>query len=188
MRTKDLFGILVLFLSVLNLTSCNKDEEGFSKEEIQQMLFDMKGTYHGTVQVDYYHGSSITELQNAIAVSRDSLKFNMSLLPYVELISDEGLSERLREIGEVEVVAGYDFYQSDGGHIHFVLHPKDVNVLGGHDTSADIRIVFSMNYGGDAVTYTNFMMFNMSPLELWVDGKKYDDFPRLVYHFRGEYE
>ena len=51
MKTKNLFGILILFLSVLNLTSCNKDEEGFSKEEIQQMLFDMKGTYHGTVQV-----------------------------------------------------------------------------------------------------------------------------------------
>lgn len=45
-----------------------------------------------------------------------------------------------------------------------------------------------MNYGGDAVTYMNSMNFNMSPLELWVDGKKYDDFPRLVYHFEGEYE
>ena len=127
MKTKNLFGILILFLSVLSLTSCNKDEEGFSKEEIQQMLFDMKGTYHGTVQVK---GSSITELQNAIAVSRDSLKFNMSLLPYVELISDEGLTERLREIGEVEVVAGYDFHQSDGWNINFGLRPKDVDVLG----------------------------------------------------------
>ncbi len=78
MKTKSLFGILVLFLSVLSLTSCNKDEEGFSKEEVQQALFDMKGTYHGTVQVAYYHGSDITELQNAIAVSRDSLQFNMS--------------------------------------------------------------------------------------------------------------
>lgn len=188
MKTKNLFGILVLFLSVLNLTSCNKDEEGFSKEEIQQMLFDMKGTYHGMVKVSYYQGSNITELQNAVAVSRDSLEFNMTLQPLSELIADKNLSDRLREIGEVSVVAGYEFLQSDGGHIHFVLHPKDVNVLGGHDTSADIRIVFSMNYGGDAVTYTNFMMFNMSPLELWVDGKKYDDFPRLVYHFEGNYE
>lgn len=188
MRTKDLFGILVLFLSVLNLTSCNKDEEGFSSEAIQQMLFDLKGTYHGTVQVDYYHGSSITELQNAIAVSRDSLKFNMSLLPYVELISDEGLSERLREIGEVEVVAGYDFYQSDGWNIHFGLLPKDVNVLGGYGAPSSIRIVFAQTFGGDAEVGNNFIMFNMSPLELWVDGKKYDDFPRLVYHFRGKYE
>lgn len=44
MKTKDFFGILILFLSVLSLTSCNKDEEGFSKEEIQQMLFDMNRT------------------------------------------------------------------------------------------------------------------------------------------------
>lgn len=188
MKTKNLFGILILFLSALSLTSCNKDEEGFSKEEIQQMLFDMKGTYHGTVQVDYYQGSSITELQNAIAVSRDSLKFNMSLLPYVELISDEGLSERLREIGEVEVVAGYDFHQSDGRNINFGLRPKDVDVLGGYGAPSSIRIVFAQTFGGDAEVGNNFIMFNISPLELWVNGKKYEDFPRLVYHFRGNYE
>lgn len=188
LKTKNLFGILILFLSALSLTSCNKDEEGFSKEEIQQMLFDMKGTYHGTVQVDYYHGASITELQNAIAVSRDSLKFNMSLLPYVELISDEGLSERLREIGEVEVVAGYDFHQSDGRNINFGLRPKDVDVSGGYGALSSIRIVFAQTFGGDAEVGNNFIMFNISPLELWVNGKKYEDFPRLVYHFRGNYE
>ncbi|MCL1627081.1 DUF4840 domain-containing protein, partial [Bacteroides caecicola] len=77
MKTKNLFGILVLFLSLFSLISCNKDEKGLSKEEIQQMLFDMKGTYHGTVQVAYYQGSNITEQQNAVVVSRDSLKFNM---------------------------------------------------------------------------------------------------------------
>ena len=54
MKTKNLFGILVLCLGVLSLTSCNKDEEVFSSEAIQQMLFDLKGTYHGTVQVAYY--------------------------------------------------------------------------------------------------------------------------------------
>lgn len=110
----------------------------------------------------------------------------MALQPLSELISDKNLSDRLREIGEVSVVAGYEFLQWDSGVIHFVLHPKDVNILGEPDTSADIRIVFSMNYGGDA--YMNSMIFNMSPLELWVDGKKYDDFTRLVYHFEGEYE
>ena len=104
MKTKKLFGILILFLSVLSLTSCNKDEGNFSKEEIQQALFDMKGTYHGTVKVSYYQGSNVTELQNAVAVSRDSLKFNMSLLPLSELISDETIAERLREIGEVPVM------------------------------------------------------------------------------------
>lgn len=74
------------------------------------MLFDLKGTYHGTVQVAYYQGSNITELQNVVAVSRDSLRFNMALQPLSELISDKNLSDRLREIGEVSVVAGYEFY------------------------------------------------------------------------------
>lgn len=112
----------------------------------------------------------------------------MSLLPYVELISDEGLSERLREIGEVEVVAGYDFHQSDGRNINFGLRPKDVDVLGGYGAPPSIRIVFAQTFGGDAEVGHNFIMFNISPLELWVDGKKYEDFPRLVYYFRGNYE
>ena len=154
MKTKNLFGIMILFLFTFTIISCNKEEEGFSKEEIQQMLFDMKGTYHGTVQVDYYHGSSITELQNAIAVSRDSLKFNMSLLPYVELISEEGLSERLREIGEV-----------------------------GYGAPPSIRIVFAQTFGGDAEVGHNFIMFNISPLELWVDGKKYEKIRHLTNSF-----
>lgn len=110
MKTKKLFGILILFLSVLSLTSCNKDEGNFSKEEIQQALFDMKGTYHGTVKVSYYQGSNVTELQNAVAVSRDSLKFNMSLLPLSGLISDETIAERLREIGECLLWLDMNFY------------------------------------------------------------------------------
>lgn len=112
----------------------------------------------------------------------------MSLLPYVELISDEGLSERLREIGEVEVVAGYDFHQSDGRNINFGLRPKDVDVSGGYGALSSIRIVVAQTFGGDAEVGNNFIMFNISPLELWVNGKKYEDFPRLVYHFRGNYE
>lgn len=188
MKTKNLFGILVLFFSVLSFTSCNKDEEGFSKEEKQQALFDLKGTYHGTVQVAYYHGSDITELQNAIAVSRDSLKFNMSLLPLSELISDETIAECLREIGEVPVMAGYEFLQMDNSTIHFMLYPKDVTVLGGYGAPPSIRLVFAQTFGGDAEIGQNFIMFNISPLELWVNGKKYEDFPRLVYHFRGNYE
>ena len=184
MKTKNLFGILVLFLSVLSFTSCNKDEKGFSKEEVQQALFDMKGTYH----VAYYQGSNIGILQNATAVSRDSLKFNMSLLPLSELISDETIAERLREIGEVPVMAGYDFLQIDNSTIHFVLYPKDVTILGGYGAPPSIRLVFAQTFGGDAEVGQNFIMFNISPLELWVNGKKYEDFPRLIYHFRGDYE
>lgn len=76
MKTKNLLLTLFLFNFILTFTSCNKnEEEGFSKEEILQALFDLKGTYHGTVQVAYYRGADITELQNVTAVSRDSMKF-----------------------------------------------------------------------------------------------------------------
>lgn len=71
-------------------------------------------------------------MQNAIAVSRDSLQCTMSLLPYAELMKDEDLSKHLKEVGDVEVKAGYEFLQMDGGVRHFVLHPKDVNVSGGY--------------------------------------------------------
>lgn len=187
MKTKNLFGILVLFFGVLSLTSCNKDEEGFSKEEVQQALFDMKGTYHGTVHVSGSNSYNKT-LQNAIAVSRDSLKFDMSLQPLSELISDETLSSRLRDIGEVTVVAGYDFLQIENGSINFVLYPKDVTILGGYGAPPTLRIVFSENHGGNAETKSNYIMFNISPTELWIDDDKYESLPNITYHFEGIYE
>ena len=186
MRTKHLWEALALFLCAFIFIGCsNDDEERFSKEEVQQALFDMKGAYHGAASVSHYQGPEITELQNAIAVSRDSLQFSMSLLPYAELMKDEVLSKLLKEVGDVEVKAGYEFLQMDGGVIHFVLHPKDVNVSGGYGLSSSIRIVFSQLYGGDAQV-DNGMIFNLSPIELWVDGKKHEDFPRLVFHFEGK--
>lgn len=39
----------------------------------------------------------------------------MTLQPLSELISDKNLSDRLREICEVSVVAGYEFLQWDSG-------------------------------------------------------------------------
>ena len=151
MKTKNLLLTLFLFNFILTFTSCNKnEEEGFSKEEILQALFDLKGTYHGTVQVAYYRGADITELQNVTAVSRDSMKFSMSLLPISELVSDKSLSERLREIGEVEVMAGYHFWQRDDWNINFGLRPKDICVLGGYGAPPTIKIVFSQTFGGDA--------------------------------------
>lgn len=39
----------------------------------------------------------------------------MALQPLSELISDKNLSDRLREICEVSVVAGYEFLQCDSG-------------------------------------------------------------------------
>ncbi len=104
------------------------------------------------------------------------------------MISDETIAECLREIDEVPVMAGYDFLQMDNSTIHFVLYPKDVTILGGYGAPSSIRLVFAQTFGGDAEVGQNFIMFNISPMELWVDGKKYEDFPRLVYHFRGDYE
>ena len=69
-----------------------------------------------------------------------------------------------------------------------MLSPKDVEILGGFGAPPTISIVFSKNYGGDALVSSNFIMFNISPVELWVNGKKFEDFPGLVYHFEGVYE
>lgn len=177
-----------LFIVCLFFTSCNDDEPEFSSAQIQQALFEMKGTYHGKVEVAYYHGSQITELPEAIAVSRDSLSFTMSLIPMAGIIPDESIAARLREIGEVTVKAGYDFLQMDDYDFYFVLVPVDVVVPGGLGAPPSVKIVCAQNYGGDATSYSNFMMFNVSPIELWVNGEKYEDFERLVYHFRGNYE
>lgn len=187
MRIKYLFGMSILFLFALSFINCTEDEEGFSGEEIKQALYEMKGTYHGNVRVSGPEGFDIT-LPDAIAVSRDSLKFKMLLQPFKELISDETLSDRLLEIGEIEVIAGYHFAQRDDSTINFVLSPKDVEILGGFGAPPTISIVFSKNYGGDALVSSNFIMFNISPVELWVNGKKFEDFPGLVYHFEGVYE
>ena len=186
MKTKDLFGTLIFFLSMFSLMSCNKEDTGFSDSEIKQALFDMKGTYHGTAKIAYYQGSTITELQNSTATSRDSLKFSMSLLPISGLVADKSLAERLKEIGEVPVMVGYEFDQRDETFISFGLHPKDVVVWGG--ASPTLKIVFAKNYGGNAQVDRNFMMFNISPIELWMNGSKYEEFPPLVYHFSGEYQ
>ena len=188
MRTKRWLGIGLLCFCLYGFIGCNKNEEAFSGSEIRRALFDMKGTYHGTTRISYYQGSAITELRDAMAISRDSLKYQLSLLPIAELVAEESVAERLREIGEVQVVAGYDFLQMDSGAVHFRLQPEDVIVWGGYGAPATIRIVFSQNFGGDAVTDQNFMMFNLTPMEIWMDGAKCEGFSQLVYHFQGEYE
>lgn len=188
MTIKGLFRIAVLFFCVTGFAGCNKDESGFSSAEIQQALFDMKGTYNGAVEISYYQGDSIATFSDAMAVSKDSLMFKMSLLPIAELINNEGLSKHLKEIGDVEVKAGYEFVQMDSGVIHFVLHPKDVVVLGGFGAPPSVRIEFSQSFGGDAGTDSQFMIFNISPIGLWINGEKSSDFPQLVYHFSGTYK
>ncbi len=188
MKVKKLLGTLVLFLCAVGFAGCNDDDEGFTQEETRQALFDLKGTYHGNVQVSYYQGSKITEFSDGIAVSRDSLKFNLSLIPIADMVSEQNVAERLREIGEVEVCAGYDFLQRDADLLNFVLFPQEVCILGGYGAPPTIRIVFSQIFGGDAEVDKNFIMFNISPVELWADGNKCESFKQLVYHFSGEYE
>lgn len=168
------------------LAGCNDDDSLFSTAQINQALLDMKGTYRGDASVSYYHGDDIADIPEAVAVSRDSLEFGMSLLPIADIIDDEIVSKRLRDIGDISVKAGYEFLQMDDQIIHFVLHPFDVVILGGYGSPGTVKFVFSQNFGGDADTYYHNMVFNISPTELWVNGKKCESFKQLVYHFGGD--
>lgn len=187
MNTRYFIGIMFSVFCAIGLIGCSKDEEGFSKEEIQQAIYEMKGTYYGTVHVSSSQGLDLT-LQNATAISRDSLKFKMSLQPLAEVVSDKAISERLYEIGEVEVSAGYQFYQRNESVLLFSLCPTEIIVWGGFGAPPTVRIVFSLNYGGNAEVDKNFMTFNISPTELWINGEKYEEFPKITYHFEGVYE
>ena len=99
MKTKGLLRIVVLFFCVIGFSGCNDDESEFSSTEIQQALFDMKGTYKGAVEVSYYRGKEIATFPDGIAVSKDSLIFKLPLSPIAEMIKDENISRHLREIG-----------------------------------------------------------------------------------------
>ena len=70
MKTKGLLRIVVLFFCVIGFSGCNDDESEFSSTEIQQALFDMKGTYKGAVEVSYYRGKEIATFPDGIAVSK----------------------------------------------------------------------------------------------------------------------
>lgn len=179
---------IILFIALMFITACNKDEPKFSSAEIQKALFELKGTYHGEMSVSYYHGNTISEGHECKVVSKDSLTINMDLEPMASAIADDAIASRLREIGKVQVKAAYDFLQMDNAVYNFVLLPDDVVCLGGLGAPASVRIVFAKNFGGDAVYPNHEIIFNLSPTELWVGGKKYEQFQQLVYHYRGSYE
>ncbi|MCD7933489.1 MAG: hypothetical protein LUH15_20260 [Tannerellaceae bacterium] len=103
-------------------------------------------------------------------------------------MTEESAAGLLRETGEVIIKAGYDFYQMEQGNINFALYPKDVVVPGGYGAPPTVKIVFAQTFGGDAEIWQNFIMFNISPTEIWINGQKHEDFKQLVYHFRGFYE
>ncbi|WP_455608544.1 DUF4840 domain-containing protein [Bacteroides rodentium] len=167
---------------------CNNDDDKFSSAEIQQALFDMKGTYNGTVEVSYYQGKNIASFRDVLLKSIVFLILYMSLLPVAEMITHVNLSRHLREINQVEVKAGYEFYQMDQGHIHFVLHPKEAIIWGGYGAPQSVRIEFSQIYGGDVDVYeqSQSMLFNISPTALWIGNEKSPEFSQLVYNFMGE--
>ena len=82
--------------------------------------------------------------------------------------------------------AGYEFLKKDDLMYHFLLHPDDVVDLGGYGAPEPIRIVFSQAFGGESYYFKqNHIIFNLSPLELWIGGKKYEPFRQLVYHYEG---
>ena len=41
---------IILFIALVFISSCNKDEPRFSSSEIQKALFELKGTYHGEMR------------------------------------------------------------------------------------------------------------------------------------------
>lgn len=179
---------ILSFFCIICLISCNKDESRFSATEIQNALFELKGTYHGEMKVSYYQGKVVSEGFECKVVSKDSLIINMDLTPMASVIADKDIASRLRAIGVIQVKAAYEFLQMDNSTYHFVLFPDDVICLGGLGAPPTVKIVFSQIFGGDANSQYNQIIFNLSPIELWVGGKKYEPFQQLVYHFEGVYE
>ena len=82
-KQKVFTRILATLFCAFCLAGCNDDESGFSASQVRQALFDLKGTYHGNVQVAYYHGSNITELTDAVAVSKKPLDGSLAQLSFV---------------------------------------------------------------------------------------------------------
>lgn len=147
----------------------------------------MKGSYSGEMSVSYHHGDRISEGNECTFVSNDFLTVSMDLIPMALTVADENLASRLREIGVAQVKASYEFIQMDDRTFHFVLHPDDAIYPDENDMSKSVRIVFAQNFGGDADSYHHDIMFNLSPMELWIGDKKYEPFRQLVYHYEGTY-
>lgn len=49
-----------------------------------------------------------------------------------------------------------------------------------------VKIVFAKYFGDDNDNDNRkYMIFNLSPKELWIDSNKYENFRQLIYNFRG---
>lgn len=190
MKTTWFVGTFILLFSAICLTGCNDDEEEFSRELIQQVLFDMKGTYYGTLTAGIIYKAHDASFDDVKTISYDSLRINIPLSPIARDIDDELLATTLREIGSVEYKAGYKFYQIDDGGItaHFILCPKDNFVIPVDSRMQNITFVFADNYGGSFSKPYNSMVYNVSIKEIWVGETKLDSFQQWVYHYEGSYE
>lgn len=52
--------------------------------------------------------------------------------------------------------------------------------------SQSVKIVFAKYFGDDNDNDNRkYMIFNLSPKELWIDSNKYENFRQLIYNFRG---
>lgn len=178
---------ILSILLILLFTGCNKDEPKISAAQISQAIKEMQGSYSGDMDV-YYQGERLVKDVPCTMESTDSLITYIDLEPMAMTIADENIAAVLRGAGIVSVKAGYEFYQMDDGTYSFILHPKDVVIQTTNTSENSIRIAFAKNFGGSIsfmMTEASFM-FNLSPSELWVGNKKYDDFKQLVFNCGGE--
>lgn len=52
--------------------------------------------------------------------------------------------------------------------------------------SQSVKIVFAKYFGDDNDNDNRkYMIFNLSPKELWIDSNKYENFRQLIYNFIG---
>lgn len=52
--------------------------------------------------------------------------------------------------------------------------------------SQSVKIVFAKYFEDDNDNDNRkYMIFNLSPKELWIDSNKYENFRQLIYNFRG---
>ena len=185
MKKTELLGMFLTFLFIGGMTACNSDDEGFSKEQEQRALFQMKGNYTGVLQARLTETSEKETFEDVKVKSEDSLSFMLPLSPMAVFIDDEKVTEALYELGSVEWKAGYEFTQIDGEEttIHFILHPKNIVIPAVGDVP-EIVLCFSEIYGG---TYTTpaWTSFNVSPEEIRIGSTSTSISREMVYHFEG---
>ncbi|MDE6856748.1 MAG: DUF4840 domain-containing protein [Muribaculaceae bacterium] len=178
---------ILSILLILLFTGCNKDEPKISAAQILQAIKEMQGSYSGDMDVSYYQGERLVKDVPCTMESTDSLITYIDLEPMAMTIADENIAAVLRGAGIVSVKAGYEFDQMEDGIYCFILHPKDVVIQTTNTSENSIRIAFAKNFGGSI----SFLMpeasftFNLSPSELWVGNKKYDDFKQMVFNCGG---